>query len=207
MKWTRSFIKQDGTVRVQFSTWKVPAAILNQEKLSDGDSCRISISVGTFDHAGSYILTSGGEFRVSSQVKENLSALCESQPDSIIEFNIFKGKSIGEEDVEFDRQVSESRKLSSKERRKRLETAPKTPKRREITVWEFIRNPNVVAEVLLRAGGVCEDCKSNAPFVRASDQTPYLEVHHRKRLADGGIDTVENAIALCPNCHRRLHYE
>ena len=26
------------------------------------------------------------------------------------------------------------------------------------------------------------------------------------RLADGGPDTVENAVALCPNCHRRLHY-
>ena len=25
-------------------------------------------------------------------------------------------------------------------------------------------------------------------------------------LADGGADTVENAIAVCPNCHRELHY-
>jgi 5-methylcytosine-specific restriction protein A len=25
-------------------------------------------------------------------------------------------------------------------------------------------------------------------------------------LAEGGEDTVENALALCPNCHRRLHF-
>jgi 5-methylcytosine-specific restriction enzyme A len=25
-------------------------------------------------------------------------------------------------------------------------------------------------------------------------------------LADDGPDIVENAVALCPNCHRRLHH-
>nr|WP_275041241.1 HNH endonuclease signature motif containing protein [Halomonas meridiana] len=45
-----------------------------------------------------------------------------------------------------------------------------------------------------------------APFNRKSDGSPYLEVHHRKPLAEGGDDTVANAIALCPNCHRAAHY-
>ncbi len=27
-----------------------------------------------------------------------------------------------------------------------------------------------------------------------------------KHLANNGDDTVENAIALCPNCHRKAHY-
>jgi 5-methylcytosine-specific restriction protein A len=31
-------------------------------------------------------------------------------------------------------------------------------------------------------------------------------VHHRVRLADGGDDTTDNAVALCPNCHRKAHY-
>lgn len=31
-------------------------------------------------------------------------------------------------------------------------------------------------------------------------------MHHRRRLADGGEDTVANAIALCPSCHRERHY-
>ena len=27
-----------------------------------------------------------------------------------------------------------------------------------------------------------------------------------KRLSDGGSDTVTNVVALCPNCHREIHY-
>jgi 5-methylcytosine-specific restriction protein A len=38
------------------------------------------------------------------------------------------------------------------------------------------------------------------------DGTPYLEVHHVKWLALGGSDTVSNAVALCPNCHRLMHH-
>jgi 5-methylcytosine-specific restriction enzyme A len=32
------------------------------------------------------------------------------------------------------------------------------------------------------------------------------EIHHVKLLADSGEDTVENAMALCPNCHRESHF-
>jgi hypothetical protein len=92
------------------------------------------------------------------------------------------------------------------ERLDRLRHAPKVPIAVSVLSNAFLRNPDVVAEVLLRANGVCERCHCNAPFVRAKDKTPYLEVHHRKRLADGGEDSVENAIALCPNCHRWCHY-
>ncbi|MCF5216690.1 HNH endonuclease, partial [Pseudomonas syringae] len=53
---------------------------------------------------------------------------------------------------------------------------------------------------------VCSLCNQKAPFKRKKDQSPYLEVHHRKRLADGGEDTVANAIAVCPNCHRKAHH-
>ncbi|MDD1149814.1 HNH endonuclease [Pseudomonas sp. TNT2022 ID357] len=70
----------------------------------------------------------------------------------------------------------------------------------------FVRNPDVVAEALHRAAGVCEVCVQPAPFTRKSNGTPYLEVHHKIRLADGGLDTLENAVALCPNCHRASHY-
>jgi 5-methylcytosine-specific restriction protein A len=31
-------------------------------------------------------------------------------------------------------------------------------------------------------------------------------VHHLIRLADGGDDTVDNAVAACPNCHRQRHF-
>ena len=38
------------------------------------------------------------------------------------------------------------------------------------------------------------------------EQAPYLEVRHKVRLVDNGEDTVENAIAIGPNCHREAHY-
>ena len=88
----------------------------------------------------------------------------------------------------------------------RLALADPVPIRIEITTVAYRRNPDVVAEVLLRASGTCETCKSKAPFLRSSDGTPYLEVHHKVQLSSGGHDTVANAIAICPNCHRRAHF-
>lgn len=69
----------------------------------------------------------------------------------------------------------------------------------------YARDPRVRAFVLQRASGVCESCEFPAPFETESG-LPYLEVHHIVPLADGGSDTVENAAALCPNCHRRAHH-
>lgn len=83
--------------------------------------------------------------------------------------------------------------------------APSMPEQQIVLALVFRRNPDVIAEVLSRANGVCQDCDQVAPFLRA-DGRPYLEVHHRQQLAEGGADTVENAIALCPNCHRERHY-
>ncbi|MGX5725672.1 HNH endonuclease [Metapseudomonas otitidis] len=91
-------------------------------------------------------------------------------------------------------------------RRERIDRAPKKPAWVIRLVREFVRNPDVIVEVLNRAGGRCESCGALAPFNRRSDGSPYLEVHHKIRLADDGEDTVENAIALCPNCHRLSHY-
>ena len=79
------------------------------------------------------------------------------------------------------------------------------PKTREVVSTQYVRDPAVVAWVLQQANGLCECCDSPAPFSKPSGD-PYLEVHHLRRLADGGSDTVANAVALCPNCHRELHH-
>jgi len=103
--------------------------------------------------------------------------------------------------------VMQSKKDSSHERKKRLmDRTFLVPESYETTTRVFYRNPDVIVEVLLRANGICEKCKKTAPFYRAADGTPFLEVHHMKRLADGGEDTVANAVAVCPNCHRELHF-
>lgn len=107
---------------------------------------------------------------------------------------------------ELSRQVQKSLEDGSEERKKRLESrSTLIPESYDTISKVFKRNPDVIAEVLVRANGVCEKCKYPAPFIRASDGTPYLEVHHKIRLADGGEDTVDNATAVCPNCHRELH--
>jgi hypothetical protein len=64
----------------------------------------------------------------------------------------------------------------------------------EITT--FKRNAVVKAWVLKEANGICECCNNSAPF-NTQDGIPYLEVHHLRRLADNGSDTVSNAIAVC----------
>ena len=68
----------------------------------------------------------------------------------------------------------------------------------------YQRSRDVRVYVLARANGKCEGCSAPAPFLR-SDGTPYLEPHHLRRLSDGGPDHPAHVIALCPNCHRRVH--
>ena len=68
------------------------------------------------------------------------------------------------------------------------------------------RDTEVVVWVLQEAGDNCELCTDSAPFRRRRDSSAYLEVHHVQTLAAGGPDIVSNAVALCPNCHRRLHH-
>lgn len=54
------------------------------------------------------------------------------------------------------------------------------------------------------SNGVCQLCDKDAPF-RDKHGNPFLEVHHIQYLSEGGSDSMENVVALCPNCHRRIH--
>ena len=102
--------------------------------------------------------------------------------------------------------IAESQTLSDSERAARLAQASPFPVSIEVYTTAFLRNADVIVEVLKRANGICAVCSQKAPFLRRSNGTPYLEVHHWKRISDGVEDTIENAAALCPNCHREAHY-
>ena len=106
----------------------------------------------------------------------------------------------------FSAAVKKSLADSTAKRQARLAEAAKFPVKIKVTTETYLRNPDVVAEVLRRAAGKCERCQDPAPFIRKKDDTPYLEVHHKKQLSAGGEDTIDNAVALCPNCHRNQHY-
>ena len=68
----------------------------------------------------------------------------------------------------------------------------------------YHRDPTIAAYVKKRAEGYCQLCGKKAPF---SDQNgePYLECHHLVWLSQGGEDSANNCVALCPNCHRKMH--
>ena len=84
-------------------------------------------------------------------------------------------------------------------------TGIEKPKKKNVSAEQVIRDPAVHAWVLYNSKWICECCNKPSPFFKP-DGRGYLEVHHLKRLADSGSDTIENAIAVCPNCHRELHY-
>ena len=109
--------------------------------------------------------------------------------------------SISIQQIEFEEQVSKFRN----EARLSTPSGNLTPNRQVKESTSFIRDPKVAAWVLKNSNGVCESCNESAPFTKP-DGDFYLEVHHLRRLADGGSDTITNAVAVCPNCHRRLHY-
>lgn len=54
--------------------------------------------------------------------------------------------------------------------------------------------------VLEAAQGKCELCGQTFP-----DGEVFLEAHHVIWLRDGGTPTIDNTVALCPNCHKRIH--
>jgi 5-methylcytosine-specific restriction protein A len=76
--------------------------------------------------------------------------------------------------------------------------------RRSTISTYYSRNADVVKITRARARGICQLCGQPAPF-KDSKKNPYLEVHHVVWLSRGGEDSTDNTVALCPNCHARMH--
>lgn len=95
-------------------------------------------------------------------------------------------------------------KLSNKElaRYTAVKNVKKEPKTAETFV--YYRDPYLKQMVKRIANGKCQYCGADAPFVDKQGE-PYLEEHHVTRLADGGKDEIDNVVAVCPNCHRKIH--
>jgi 5-methylcytosine-specific restriction protein A len=110
--------------------------------------------------------------------------------------------------VEIDTGVSDLDEISVAELYEQAESSVKgegrtTSSSRSRTTYQ---RSEVVREYALRvADGDCQGCENEAPFVD-EDGEPFLEVHHLYRRSDGGADHPDNVIALCPNCHKRVHF-
>lgn len=84
------------------------------------------------------------------------------------------------------------------------ECSRKVASSRSINTTTYVRDQNVSEYAKVCADGTCQLCGNPAPFKDRND-TPYLEAHHIIWLAAGGADSIDNTIALCPNCHRKMH--
>jgi hypothetical protein len=80
------------------------------------------------------------------------------------------------------------------------------PPKRARTINDFVRDPYIVAAALMRATDHCEMPRCSSQLFDRQDSRPYLEIHHVVPLSEGGDDTLENAAALCPSCHREMHH-
>jgi len=87
-----------------------------------------------------------------------------------------------------------------------IDTFQKKPSKRSTTVDQYDRNEYVKEYALRRAKGNCQLCGNKAPFTNKNGR-PFLEVHHIEYLRNGGKDSVSNVVALCPNCHRKVHIQ
>ena len=102
-----------------------------------------------------------------------------------------------------ERQEKQAYKLGSEELYQRAKKAKKVGQRKAYTtVYE--RNNYVAAHVKERAEGYCDLCGEPAPF-KDKNGKPYLECHHVTWLANQGEDSIDNAVALDPTCHRKMH--
>jgi len=73
------------------------------------------------------------------------------------------------------------------------------------TSAQYNRSSKIKDYVKARADGVCEGCNEPAPFTSKAGEA-YLHAHHVHELSNGGSDTPDTVIALCPNCHYRVHH-
>lgn len=80
----------------------------------------------------------------------------------------------------------------------------RTPGFRYVKTMRYDRNEAVAEYAKRIAKGICQLCGEKAPF-NYKDGAPYLETHHINWLSEGGSDTIDNTVALCPNCHAKMH--
>lgn len=98
--------------------------------------------------------------------------------------------------------VRKQSKAEIKEKAKEIEN--KTVATKEVKSVYRERNQFIAEYTKDRANGICDLCGVEAPFVDKNGR-PYLESHHVITLAEGGPDGIYNTVAICPNCHRRIH--
>lgn len=181
--------------------WHIPLSILRKCNINVGDEFEVYISIDSaWLNFGRRRVSTNGQINIKKNDARKLEFKARKSKSPLIDVIIR---------LCYPTRIHLKHHKSVTERQKRLHRlreAPRMPQKEIVNKEIFVRNKDVIDEVIYLAKGVCGKCRQLAPFKRSSDGTPYLEVHHIVPLANNGEDTVENAIALCPNCHREAHF-
>lgn len=182
---------------------------MQNRTLAESASNGVAVHLFEVFNAGEYIYQ--GEVQLSNKPYE------ESQPDDnwnlrsvwMFPLLLVQGQPIRIDDKDLKRtainKAKKTKTYSVGKLKKIVEPKPKKPATtRDTQTKSFDRDPFVVEYALLRAKGECQLCDLPAPFKKKSGE-PYLQVHHIDYLANGGSDTYDNVIGLCPNCHAKMH--
>lgn len=101
--------------------------------------------------------------------------------------------------------IKEIRKLSFHDIKEKAKLAESNNiSTREVRTTYRERNQFIAEHTKERANGICDLCGNEAPF-NDKNGRPYLESHHVITLANNGPDAIYNTVAICPNCHRKVH--
>lgn len=102
-----------------------------------------------------------------------------------------------------DKVEKETRNISLEELKELAKRAKNKGNRRTYTT-SYTRDPYIAEYAKRRAKGICDLCEKPAQF-NDKKGNPYLECHHIDFLSEGGLDTIENVVALCVVCHKKQH--
>ena len=183
--------------------------LVGNQNITLFESSSNGVAVHLFEVFKSKIYTYKGEIKLSDSPFQEKQTDVKGRTRKVWVFPlVLQDKSDPISRAEFDEllqaKVKKSQKLSLSELEDRINNSTNKVGSRVSTVKVYQRSPYIIDYTLRRAHGICELCDQEAPFSKPNGEY-YLEVHHIKRLADGGDDTIRNTVALCPNCHRKVH--
>ncbi len=90
--------------------------------------------------------------------------------------------------------------------RQKVQSINTTPSQVQRQISVYSRNNALRAFVKARANYSCEMPNCDYIAFEKENGEKYIEVHHLIPLSEDGEDSVLNTVALCPTCHRKIHY-
>jgi len=191
------------------STGDQSQSFMQNRTLNESETNNVNVHLFEVYTAGQYVYQgevalSGAPYQETQPDKENNLRLVWMFP-----LRLKKGIPVRfEEDLinhVYVKKIKAARKLSKNKMKEIAESrGVKKGTKRASIVSSYDRDAIIVEYALKRANGDCQLCEQPAPFNKKNGE-PFLEVHHIDYLASGGDDSINNVVALCPNCHRKMH--